>query len=349
MRLILAIILILSGFGLAITTILLLATRSHDSILAYTLKGQRCYVAVESHTCTRQMDTEGLSPDGQWQAVAFRSTSRDLNRLFQLIKRDTKNGAEQPLFSNHHPIHEMSWSPDGKFISFSTEDPLGRSSVYVVTHQGNMAFLGFGFGVAHAPSWSPTGEWLAFHLRGNPPGLENIYKMRPDGSERQQLTFHRGSDYAPIWSPDGTWIAFVSNRDDNAEIYKIRADGSAETRLTHLAGADIAPSWSPDGEWIGFLSTQGSQQYVYQMGQDGSHLTRLMRVPHEVRRVEWVETGNLGVLPLIMGIGLFSIEFLWAKMAHLIPSRRNEQAIRIPHPSPPHRNREGTDGRGSWR
>ena len=55
--------------------------------------------------------------------------------------------------------------------------------------------------------------WIIFACggEGNPDNTE-IYRIRPDGSELQQLTDNNLNDSSPNWSPDGEWIAFIAER-----------------------------------------------------------------------------------------------------------------------------------------
>jgi Tol biopolymer transport system component len=88
----------------------------------------------------------------------------------------------------------------------------------------------------------------------------NIWKMRPDGSEKTQLTFDV-KDRDAVWSPDGSKITFYSYRDGQADVWIMNSDGTALTNLTNQPEIfDAWPSWSPDGEWIFFGSTRDHDQ-----------------------------------------------------------------------------------------
>jgi Tol biopolymer transport system component len=77
-----------------------------------------------------------------------------------------------------------------------------------------------------------------------------IYSIRPDGSDRRQLTTDTRS-HSPRWSPDGRLIAFHRAGD----IWVMQADGSAAHRVTSGAANDINPTWSPDGGRLVFSRT----------------------------------------------------------------------------------------------
>ena len=75
--------------------------------------------------------------------------------------------------------------------------------------------------------------------------------MRPDGSERRQLTKLGGVASGPSWSPDGRRIAFSANVDKGFDVYTVGADGKGVSLVT--SGDDsFEPAWSPDGKTIAF-------------------------------------------------------------------------------------------------
>ena len=91
-----------------------------------------------------------------------------------------------------------------------------------------------------------------------------IFSIRADGSDEQQLTFDP-PDHTSLfsdWSPDGSRIAFDSDRfnngtDDIVDIFTMKADGSDMIQLTSHAGFNGEPEYSPDGMRIAFESDRG--------------------------------------------------------------------------------------------
>lgn len=65
-------------------------------------------------------------------------------------------------------------------------------------------------GSASLFAWSPGSDWLAYAHKDNQ-GANQLYRVRPDGQNEQQLTFNSfdlgvGS---VVWSPDGRFIAYA--------------------------------------------------------------------------------------------------------------------------------------------
>lgn len=140
------------------------------------------------------------------------------------------------------------------------------------------------------------GPLIAFS-RVLPDEGEQLFAMRPDGTQVRQLTHAaQGENCRPSWSPDGVRLCFVSRRDGCGALYVRNRDGSAEDRLTAPHNADDHfPDWSPDGLAIVFsrgdttgpedlylldlesraerpLTTGGLMDYCPSWSPDGSHI-----------------------------------------------------------------------------
>jgi len=102
-----------------------------------------------------------------------------------------------------------------------------------------------------SPSVSPSGAWVAFARKQLSedkwtPGRQ-LWLMRPDGSEAQQLTDAPEFNHSAFaWSPDSRQIVYmrfdVTDPGSPAELWIVDADGS-EARL--LAQGGYLPEWLP--------------------------------------------------------------------------------------------------------
>ena len=123
-------------------------------------------------------------------------------------------------------------------------------------------------GDASYPVWSPDGSKIAYI--GIKDGLEQVFLMDADGSNKTQLTTDAvNHDQVPDWSPDGSKIAYAGG-DGNERVFVMNADGTNPTPLTDGKNDDWGPTWSPDGTQIAFRSTRAGDPTIFVMNADGS-------------------------------------------------------------------------------
>jgi dipeptidyl aminopeptidase/acylaminoacyl peptidase len=109
--------------------------------------------------------------------------------------------------------------------------------------------------------FSPGDEYLL--VLTNKVGQLNLWRMRPDGSEYQQLTRYAFPVSTAVWSPDGKRIAYTTNESPdlrNTDIYimnaVMNADGSDQRLVLHVADGshDAVRDWSPDSRTLAIVS-----------------------------------------------------------------------------------------------
>jgi Tol biopolymer transport system component len=178
----------------------------------------------------------------------------------------------------------ISWSPDGRWIAFSSGNRPGRSHrqwIWLVAAAGGKPHRLCASCNGFDPVWSPNGRLIVF--ANTPPGetgpvWSSLYTVRPDGTGFRMLV-KSGSD--PEWAPDGHRIVFNASGDS---IAVAKADGAALQVLFRgplEVGGGIGPSWSPDGRKLVFVQTPGVHPHfhgeVWTMNADGSGKERLYR------------------------------------------------------------------------
>jgi Tol biopolymer transport system component len=119
------------------------------------------------------------------------------------------------------------------------------------------------------PDWSPDGSLIVYENYVNPDS--EIFTIRPDGTDKKQITDNEVFDFEPEWSPSGDRIAFVHDHSDTGKnVHIMNSDGIGVQKLTPSMGTETSPSWSPDGSKIVYSQyTEGYYQIsVYSVEYD---------------------------------------------------------------------------------
>jgi dipeptidyl aminopeptidase/acylaminoacyl peptidase len=199
-----------------------------------------------------------VSPDGQWIAyvVSMVDAKEDKsNSHIWLIGYDGKND-RQITFSQDSESSPR-WSPDGKFLSFTSSRP-GKAKgnqVWLLDRNGGEAMqLTELKGRLQGYEWSPDSKRLALVIGDPDPEAEaaaspapgppkppkpiviDRYRYKQDGQgyllsgrhsyvyvydiatqKLERLTKSKWDESSPSWSPDGKQIAFMSNHADDPD------------------------------------------------------------------------------------------------------------------------------------
>ena len=114
-----------------------------------------------------------------------------------------------------------------------------------------------------SPSWSPTGEdvaYVSFETR-----LPRIYIQNIATGDRRQITNYPNLNSSPEWSPDGTKLAMVLSKDGSPDIYVQDLVTNQLIQVTNHPLIDTEPSWTTDGRSIVFMSERTGQPQIYQI------------------------------------------------------------------------------------
>ncbi len=103
------------------------------------------------------------------------------------------------------------------------------------------------------PSFSPTGDRLAFDLIDIRTNKSDIWIRDLSRGVNSRFTFGQDDAFCPVWSPRGDFILHVSDRNGTLGIYQKATSGSGEEKLLVKSDAFLLPtSISPDGRSLAY-------------------------------------------------------------------------------------------------
>ena len=140
------------------------------------------------------------------------------------------------------------WSPNGKWIAFTSHGAGGRD-IYRMDVDGENVIRLTKQGRGREPSWSPDSRWIAFVSHST------LFVVDAEGRNVRHLGKAGGVGFSCAWSPDGKQIAFIAGGN---KVFSIDVDGQNRQQLTKSEEGRFIweLAWSPSGKWIAYIVTQ---------------------------------------------------------------------------------------------
>jgi Tol biopolymer transport system component len=213
----------------------------------------------------RNNNDHGISFDGKFVII---SSHRDgLPGYGSTVYTVPIAGGEPKMISDKTPSYWHGVSPDGKYVLAIGQRGDNVFNVYKISvADGSETNLTKNKdGHVDGSEYTPDGKWIYFNW--NVSGTMQIWRMKPDGTQKEQLTFDEYNNWFPHISPDGKWICIISfqpdiNPNDHPADKKVMlrlmpVNGGAPKVLAHIYGGQgtiNVPSWSPDSKRVSFVS-----------------------------------------------------------------------------------------------
>ena len=240
-----------------------------------------------------------ISPDGT--TLAFIRYERP--GIADLYVMPMRGGEPRRLTNWNGALTGLAWTPDGREIVFSVEEPAAGRLWRIEVDTGQP---GRGSPIADIPA-AAVYPSISRPKPGQPARLAfqtitrdvDIEMMDLDATlvngtmESRPFANSTRIESSARFSPDGSRIAFASTRGGTQEIWVAARDGSGLQQITSLGAAELfIGGWSPDGSRIVFDAAVAGNSDVYVVGADGGHLRRLTEEPSIDGAPSWSREGS---------------------------------------------------------
>ncbi|MEK6479497.1 DUF5050 domain-containing protein [Catalinimonas sp. 4WD22] len=205
----------------------------------------------------------GYSFDGDQLAITSSQNVEIGPRIYVL----PAEGGSPRLLTEKGPSYWHGWSANDRHIYYVAQRDTTIYNIYRMSVKGGEEeqITNNTSGYVDGPEESPDGKYIYYN--DNQTGTMQIWRMKTDGTEAEQLTFDEYNDWFPHVSPDGKWIAFLSYEKDvppdahpsyrPVMIRLMSLSGGAPKVIANIYGGQgtmNVTSWSPDSKNIAFVS-----------------------------------------------------------------------------------------------
>lgn len=189
-----------------------------------------------------------ISADGRRIAYIARVDSQNVQGIAFDPVAGTIQGAATSITRGSRAFAQPHPSRNGRRIAFNSSG--GQEDIFVANADGTgLQQLTDDKNIDRAARWSPDSERVAFYSDRS--GAYEIWTIRRDSSDRQQLTKSPGAHY-PVWSPDGRRMAYSTHSPNGAFVFDVGIPWDRQKPKQLPAIPDPTQTfeiwdWSPDG------------------------------------------------------------------------------------------------------
>jgi len=208
-----------------------------------------------------------ISYDGKMLAISSRN--ENLPGKSSAVYIMPLTGGEPRLITKETPSYLHGWHPNGNEVTIVAKRNGEKVyNLYKVSLADGKETALTANKTTHVdgPEYSPDGKYIYYNA--NVSGTMQIWRMKPDGSAKEQLTFDQYHNWFPHISPDGNSMVFISFPEDidpdahpsykevMLRVMKLNAPCAPKV-VAYLFGGQGSlnvTSWSPDGKYLAFVS-----------------------------------------------------------------------------------------------
>ncbi len=234
-----------------------LMVNSDGSMYRLPLEGPPRLEKIDTGFAEQCNNDHGISPDGKTIAISDKCEFGK-SAIYTL----PAEGGTPKLVTPNLPSYWHGWSPDGaRFAYCGIRDDV--FDIYTIAADGGEETrLTHGEGRNDGPDYSFDGEWIYFNSSRT--GLMQIWRIHPDGTGLQQVTFDNAGNWFAHPSPGNDRVILISYepdvfdhpRDKDVRVRVMDPDGGNLTTLFPLFGGQgtmNSPNWAPDGAGFAYV------------------------------------------------------------------------------------------------
>jgi dipeptidyl aminopeptidase/acylaminoacyl peptidase len=264
-------------------------------------QGGRRVPTVDDLLMLESVGGSRISPDGRWVAYTVSQTNfKDDAFVTQVWVASTSSPATSvQLTRGSKSSGNPQWSPDGKWIAFTSDRVGDRSQIFAIRPDGGEAIQ---LTRSETPignfDWSDDGKTIAYTATEAPSKAVKDHKdqygdfqvvrkdysfphlwtldvaeaMKEPAAGRQRTNGRDFSIGGFSWSPDGARIAFSATLNPDlvqggtSDVYVLELSSGDVKKIVAQPGPDSNPRWSPDGKQIVFTSAMGKTLFFHANG-----------------------------------------------------------------------------------
>lgn len=222
-------------------------------------------VVLDTGSVTQNNNDHVISFDGKMLGISSNAGKGSAVYVLPLT------GGEPKRLTEKVPSYLHGWNPNGKEVVFVANRNGKNYDIYSVPVAGGeeVNLTNITKGHVDGCEFSPDGKYIYYN--GSQTGTMQLWRMNPDGSGKEQLTFDANNNWFPHVSPDGNWLAYISfgptiepgghpsYKRVTLNLMPLRQSGAPRV-IAYLYGGQgtiNVPSWSHDSRHLAFVSNSG--------------------------------------------------------------------------------------------
>jgi Tol biopolymer transport system component len=193
-----------------------------------------------------------FTPDGTQVTLWARTSGpEDDQHRIDIWSVPTMGGTPRPILPG---VVELAWSGDGERLVYHTAAP--GDPIYVTAAGetvGRQIYVAPAGTHCHYPTWSPDDEYIYF-VRGKPPDVMDIWRVRTDGTGAARMTFHASRVAHPVFIDLHTLVYLATSDDGSGPWLHVLDTRRRESRRVHI-GTDRYKSLAASADGRRLLAT----------------------------------------------------------------------------------------------